>query len=142
LQRSLKKERAHLALRQDLDERLKAARSVPGQFRTRIEKAVGSAFDFAQEVADAPENERFSRVAAGLLYHASTMVLMAAEGAASGSTGGDARRLVLARFVLEHRLLRNPLTSIESQRWEDEAIEALLSNAPISMDAAAAMLSD
>jgi acyl-CoA dehydrogenase len=141
LQRSLKKERAHLALREDLNERLKAAPGVPGQFRTRIEKAVGSAFDFAQEVADAPENERFSRVAAGLLYHAATMVLMAAEGAASGSAGGDARRLVLARFVLEHRLLRNPLTSIESQRWEDEAIDALLSSAPISMDAAAAMLS-
>ena len=141
LQRSLKKERAHVNLRQDLDERLKAASGVPGQFRTRLEKAVDSAFGFAEEVASAPENERFCRVAAGLLYHAATMVLMAAEGALAGSSGGDARRLLLSRFVLEHRLLRNPLTSIESQRWEDDAIPALLSDEPIAMDAVATLLS-
>jgi alkylation response protein AidB-like acyl-CoA dehydrogenase len=37
LQRSVKKERAHVDLRKDLDERLKAASGVPGQFRTRLE---------------------------------------------------------------------------------------------------------
>ncbi|WP_458757617.1 acyl-CoA dehydrogenase family protein [Afipia sp. TerB] len=141
LQRSLKKERAHVDLRRDLDERLKAASGVPGQFRTRIEKAVDAAFSFAEEVAAAPENERFCRIAAGLLYHAATMVLMAAEGARAGGEGGDARRLLLSRFVLEHRLLRNPLTSIESQRWEDEAIDALLRNEPIAMDTVATLLS-
>jgi acyl-CoA dehydrogenase len=141
LQRSLKKERAHLDLRQDLDERLKAASGIPGQFRNQMEKAVDSAFSFAEEVANAPENERFCRVAAGLLYHAATMVLMAAEGARSGMAGGDARRLVLSRFVLEHRLLRNALTSIESQRWEEHAIDALLHDDPISMEAATTMLS-
>jgi alkylation response protein AidB-like acyl-CoA dehydrogenase len=141
LQRSLKKERAHVDLRKDLDERLKAALGVPGQFRTRMEKALESAFNFAEEVASAPENERFCRVAAGLLYHATTMVLLAAEGARSGGEGGDARRLVLARFVLEHRLLRNPLTSIESQRWEEDAIDALLRDEPVSMDAAATLMS-
>ncbi|MEH2512661.1 acyl-CoA dehydrogenase [Nitrobacteraceae bacterium AZCC 1564] len=141
LQRSLKKERAHVDLRKDLDERLKAASGVPGQFRTRIEKAVDSAFSFAEEVAAAPENERFCRVAAGLLYHAATMVLMAAEGARAGGERGGARRLLLSRFVLEHRLLRNPLTSIESQRWEEDAIDALLRNEPIAMDTAATLLS-
>lgn len=141
LQRSLKKELAHVELRKDLDERLKAASGVPGQFRNRLEKAVDSAFSFAEEVATAPENERFCRVAAGLLYHATTMVLLAAEGAHAGSTGGDARRLLLSRFVLEHRLLRNPLTSIESQRWEEKAIDALLSDDPIPMEAATALLS-
>ncbi|WP_441280463.1 acyl-CoA dehydrogenase family protein [Tardiphaga sp. 862_B3_N1_1] len=141
LQRSLKKERAHVDLRKDLDERLKAASGVPGQFRTRMEKALDSAFSFAEEVASSPENERFCRVAAGLLYHATTMVLLAAEGVRSGGEGGDARRLVLARFVLEHRLLRNPLTSIESQRWEEDAINALLRDEPVSMDVAATLMS-
>lgn len=141
LQRSLGKERAHVEFRNDLDERLKAAAGVPGQFRTRLEKAVDAAFNFAEEVASAPENERFCRVAAGHLYHAATMILMAAEGARAGSSGGDARRLLLSRFVLEHRLLRNPLTSIESQLWEEDAIEALLSDKPISIEAAATLLS-
>lgn len=141
LQRSLKKERAHVDLRKDLDDRLKAASGVPGQFRTRMEKAVDSAFDFAEEVASAPENERFCRVAAGLLYHASTMILLATEGARSGAAGGDARRLLLSRFVLEHRLLRNPLTSIASQLWEEDAIDALLQDQPVTMDMAATLLS-
>ncbi len=140
LQRSLKKERAHLNLRKDLEERLKAAPGVPGQFRTRLEKAVDSAFSFAEEVASAPENERFCRVAAGLLYHSATMILMASEGARAGSVGRDARRLLLSRFVLEHRLLRNPLTSIESQRWEEEAIDLLLDEKPIPHEKAASLL--
>jgi hypothetical protein len=55
--------------------------------------------------------------------------------------GGDARRLLLSRFVLEHRLLRNSLTSIESQRWEGDATEALLRDDPISMDAVSTLLS-
>lgn len=141
VQRSLKKERAHVDLRKDLDQRLTAAAGVPGQFRTRMENALDSAVSFAEEVAASPDNERFCRVAAGLLYHAATMVLLAAEGARAGSEGGDARRLVLARFVLEHRLLRSPLTSIESQRWEEDAIDALLQAQPVSMDAAAALIS-
>lgn len=141
LQRSLRKERAHIDLRKDLDSRLASASGIPGQFRTRLEKAVDAAFRFAEEVASAPENERFCRVAAGLLYHAATMVLMALEGYRSGQAGGDARRLLLSRFVLEHRLLRNPLTSIESQRWEEDAIEMVLQDDPISLEAVATLLS-
>lgn len=142
VQRSIKKERAHVELKADIDERMKTATGIPGQFRTRMQKAVDAAFRFAEEVADAPENERFSRIAAGLLYHATTMVLMAAEGARSGAAGGDARRLLLARFVLEHRLQRNSLTSIADQMWEEPAIAALLQEQPISLDAATNLLSD
>ena len=141
LQRSLRKERAHLDLRKDLGGRLKAATGVPGQFRTQMEKALDSAFSFAEEVASSPENERFCRVAAGLLYHATTMILLASEGAHAGRNGGDARRLLLSRFVLEHRLLRNPLTSIQSQRWEEEAIDYLLHDDPIRIETAETLLS-
>lgn len=97
LQRSLKKERAHIDLRKDLDERLRTASSVREQFCTRMEKALNSAFGFVEEVAGAPENDGFCRVAAALLYHATTMVLLAAEGARAGGEGGDAQRLVMAK---------------------------------------------
>lgn len=98
------------------------------------------AFSFADEVATEPENERFCRVAAGMLYHAATMVLMAAEGARLGAPGGDARRLLLARFVLEHRLQRNAPFSITSMKWEEDAIDLLLDDAPISLEKAATLL--
>jgi acyl-CoA dehydrogenase len=106
-----------------------------------MEEALDSSFAFAEKVASSPENERFCSIAAGLLYHAATMVLMATEGAAAGRAGGDARRLLLSRFVLEHRLLRNPLTSIESQRWEEDAIDALLADDPLPLDHVTTLIS-
>ena len=140
IHRSMKKEQAHLALRKDLNERLAAAEGIPGQFRTRLEHSVAQAFGFADEVAAEPENERFCRVAAGMLYHAATMVLMAAEGARLGASGGDARRLLLARFVLEHRLQPNVPFSIASMKWEEEAIDLLLDVSPISLEKVATLL--
>lgn len=140
IHRSMKKEQAHVDLKKDLNERLAAAAGIPGQFRTRLEHSVTQAFSFADEVATEPENERFCRVAAGMLYHAATMVLMAAEGARLGAPGGDARRLLLARFVLEHRLQRNAPFSITSMKWEEDAIDLLLDDAPISLEKAATLL--
>lgn len=75
-----------------------------------------------------------------MLYHAATMVLMAAEGVRLGVSGGDARRLLLARFVLEHRLQRNAAFSIASMKWEEEAIDLLLDDSPISLEKAATLL--
>jgi hypothetical protein len=140
IHRSMKKEQAHVDLKKDLRERLAAAGGIPGQFRTRLEQGMAQAFSFADEVAAEPENERFCRVAAGMLYHAATMVLMAAEGARLGASGGDARRLLLARFVLEHRLQRNVAFGIASMKWEEEAIDLLLDDSPISLEKAATLL--
>ena len=139
LQRAVGKARAHLAWRDDLKERLELA-GIPGQFRTRVEGAINTAFAFAEEVASHPDYERFSRIAAGKLYHATTAALMAAEGARQGAAGGDARRLLLARFVLEHRLQEQAALSFEKQHWEDAAIDVLLRDAPVSLDKATTIL--
>lgn len=136
IQRATGKERAHEALRDALSDRLAAATSLPGQFRTRLAAAVDRAVAFADEVASAPENERFSRVATGGLYHAVTAVLMAAEGAALS----DARRLLLARCVLEHRLNDRPGLSLKGLAWEEAATDLLLDSAPVPLDRAAALL--
>lgn len=134
IQRAVGKERAHLALREDLRPRLDG---LPGQFRTRLDNAVSRAFAFAEEVAGAPEHERFSRMAAGGLYHALTAVLLAAE----GLNGGGADRLLLARFVLEHRLNDRPGLSLKGMAWEDEAMSLLLGDDPVPPDRAMALLS-
>ena len=140
IQRAVGKDRAHLALRHDLSLKLTQSPSLPGQFRTRLEQGVARAFTFAEEVAASPENERFCRMAAGGLYHAITAVLLAHEGALLGEAGGDARRLILSRFVLEHRLLDRPNLSMQGLAWEDEATSLLLSEDNVTLDAARAIL--
>ncbi len=140
IRRAVGRERAHLALRDDLAGRLAAAPGLPGQFRTRLEGAVERAVGFAEEVAGAAENERFCREAAGQLYHAATAVLLAAEGQRLGAAGGDARRLLLSRFVLEHRMRDAMPTSLRALAWEDEATSLLLSADRVPLDAAAALL--
>src|SRR5690606_23445937 len=72
IQRAVGKARAQEALREDLLERLGACSGVPGQFGTRLIGAVDRAASFAEEVAASPDHERFSREAAGQLYHAAT----------------------------------------------------------------------
>ncbi|HVY13734.1 MAG TPA: acyl-CoA dehydrogenase family protein, partial [Rhodopila sp.] len=136
VQRAVGKERAHLALRDDLADRLRDAPGLPGQFRTRIDGAVERAIRFAEEVAAHPDHERFCRVAANQLYQATTAVLMASEGARLGAAGGDARRMLLARFVLEHRLDAAAPTRLDALAWEEEAISLLLQDDPVPLEQA------
>lgn len=140
IQRAVGKERAHRQLGETLSERLAEARGLPGQFRTRLEGTLAQALRFAEDVADSPEKERFSRVAASALYHVTTAVLMANEGARLGAAGGDARRTLMARFVLEHRLSDRPRLSVDGGAWEEPAIAALLGDAPVPLERAEALL--
>jgi alkylation response protein AidB-like acyl-CoA dehydrogenase len=139
VQRAVGKEQAHLALQQDLTDRLAGA-GLPGQFRTRLEGALGRAIRFAEEVAGSAEYERFCRIASGQLYHAVTAALMAIEGARLGAAGGDARRLILARCVLEHRMQEAQPLSLAAFAWEDEAASLLLNDAPVPLEAAVNVL--
>ncbi|MAS43535.1 MAG: DNA alkylation response protein [Rhodobacteraceae bacterium] len=132
VQRAVGKARAHEALAEDLAERIEAA-GLPGQFRTRLSGAVDRAIRFADEVASDPAHERFSREASGQLYHAVTAALLAAEGQALGEAGGDARRLLMARLVGEHRMKEASPPSLAARKWEEEAIDLLLSDAPVSL---------
>lgn len=140
VQRAVGKVGAHKALQEDLAERLDRTGGLPGQFRTRLEGGIADAFRFAEEVASAPENERFCRLAAGQLYHATTAALLATEGLMLGKAGGDARRLLLARFVLEHRMQASRPLSLGALRWEEEATTRLLSDEDVPLDAATSLL--
>lgn len=140
VQRAVGKVRAHKALRADLAQQLDDAVGIPGQFRTRLEGGIDDAFRLAEEVASDPRNERFCRIAAGQLYHATTAVLLAVEGLKLGLGGGDARRLLLARLVLEHRMQSNGTRNLASLRWEDDVTDRLLADAPVPLEAAAALL--
>jgi hypothetical protein len=102
--------------------------------------AISIALRFVEEVAGHLDNERFCRITAGKLYHAVTSALFIQEGLRLGTAGGDARRLLLVRFVLEHRLQEPNTLDLENQRWEDEATDLLLAEAPVPLSRAAALL--
>jgi hypothetical protein len=65
---------------------------------------------------------------------------LASEGTRLGKDGGDARRLLLSRFVLEHRLAEHSAANLQAQAWENEAIDLLLSDTPVSLQQATALV--
>ena len=83
-------------------------------------------------------NESLARQASDALYHVASAVLLACEGAILGAKGGDARRLIMARMVVNHRLTpRDPLATGED---ETAAVDALLSEEPVSLERAGALV--
>ncbi|MGY3494308.1 acyl-CoA dehydrogenase family protein [Bradyrhizobium sp. USDA 4502] len=140
VQRAVGKIGAHKALQEDIGIGLENAPGLAGQYRTRLSGIVSDAIRFAEDVAARPENERFCRIAAAKLYHATTAALLASEGARLGKNGGDARRLLLSRFVVEHRLAERPSASLDAQRWEDEAIDLLLADEPVTLAKATSLV--
>ncbi len=125
--RAIPKEEAHLALRDIVVERIQAAAGIPPEFAAKLEATVRRAADFAGEVAASEAaQERHARLAAGALYHAMTAALLAVEGATAGAEpDGDARRLLLARMVLDHRLAPQDPLAISDSRF-DVAVEPFL----------------
>jgi len=139
--RAVGKGNGHRALQAAINDKLGQASALPGQFRGLLSATMGRAADFAEKVAADPKQEKRCRLAAGALYHAITAALLAVEGTALGGAGGDARRLLLARLVLAHRLQPQDPLALDDDSWEDEATSLLLSDGPVSLEKAAALVS-
>jgi hypothetical protein len=101
---------------------------------------VAQAIAFAGGVAGSGEREPQARQAASALYHAASAVLLAWEGAQLGARGGDARRLLLSRMVLEHRLSPHDPLAPRFAEWESRAADLLLEDAPVSFETAARLV--
>jgi len=135
--RAVGRSRAHKALAAMLCARLKETKGLPVAFVGRLETALARALRFAERVAAEPASEPQARRAASALYHAASAVLLAWEGTRDPS---DARRALVSRFVLEHRLSpKDPLES-EEAAWEEAAITLLLEDAPVPLARAAKLL--
>jgi alkylation response protein AidB-like acyl-CoA dehydrogenase len=125
--RAVGKSRAHRILGAALKRRLDEAASLPAGFRDRLNLALDRAVAFAEQVAAEPDMDATARLAASALYHATSAILLAWEGS---HPGVDARRALLARFVLEYRLTaRDPLAP-PNDAWEREATDIVLAEAP------------
>ena len=120
VQRAVAKEGAHRALHALMRGRLdEATPSLPASFVN----ALGSALDRAIALAEQVRTETLARQVARALYDVSSAVLMAWEGTRPGS---DARRLLVARMVLAHRLSPHDPLAPKEAGWEKPAGDWLL----------------
>jgi acyl-CoA dehydrogenase len=119
LRRAVGRHGAEAALAADLHVRLDDSPNVPQAWRGRLRDLTDRAIGFAREVAGRTEHEAEARRATSLLYHVASAVVLAWEGGRIHERCGDARRLLLSRLVIDHRVAVNDpfrLTENATQR--------------------------
>ncbi len=104
LKRAVGRHGADAALSADLHARLNDSANVPLAWRNRLGDLADRAIGFAREVASRSDNEGDARRATSLLYHVASAVALAWEGGRIHEMRGDARRLLLSRMVIDHRV--------------------------------------
>src|SRR5437899_1250187 len=104
LKRAVGRHGADNALAADLHARLDDSANVPQAWRSRLHDLTDRAVGFAREVAGRMDNEGDARRATSLLYHVASAVALAWEGGRIHEMRGDARRLLLSRMVVDHRV--------------------------------------
>jgi acyl-CoA dehydrogenase len=102
LTRAVGRHSADTALSADLHARIDDSAGAPNAFRDRLRTLADSAIEFARKVAGHSESE--ARRATSLLYHVASAVVLAWEAGRIHQMRGDARRLLLSRLVIDHRL--------------------------------------
>jgi alkylation response protein AidB-like acyl-CoA dehydrogenase len=125
LKRAVGRHGAESALAADLHARLNDSTAVPRAWRDRLGDLVDRAVHFAREVAARADNEADARRATTLIYHVASAVVLTWEGARIHDMRGDARRLLLSRLVLDHRLSSGDPFRLTENETQD-AITCLL----------------
>ncbi|MBO9423094.1 acyl-CoA dehydrogenase family protein [Labrenzia sp. R4_1] len=137
--RAIAKVGAHKDLKEELMDQIDTSSDMPGQFKGELRSTVQQAIDFAEDVAMSG-NQTLARKASSAVYNSATATLLATEGSALGAAGRDARRLLLARMVIDHRLRAQDPLKVGETGFEKAATDLLLSGTPVSLDTAADVL--
>lgn len=131
--RAVGKVGAHRRLQEVMQDKLAEAKELSDAFRQLQPTQLDRAIDFAEKVARDPAKEDKARLVVNALYHTAASVLLACEGAASGAGGQDARRLLLSRLVLDHRVLPHDPMDTHDNGFDVNAANILLSDEPVSL---------
>ena len=131
VRRAVSKAKAHEILHAVLKDKLAEA-NLPDQYRQRLATALERSFHFIAAVAKDPAREHMARQASSGLYNAACAVVLAWEGA---HPRGDARKLLVSRLVLEHRVEASDPLSPPDGDWEQAAYSMLLDDAPATAPA-------
>ncbi|TDF64515.1 acyl-CoA dehydrogenase family protein [Cupriavidus sp. L7L] len=132
VQRAAGKEGSHRVLLQALSNSMSELSALPDRFAQLLLKELRQASEFMDECVQSREGEADVRTASSRMYHAASASIMAIEGVRLGDSAGDARRLLISRQVLRHRLHEATLSS-----GNDDLLEQrLLSQDPVSLSEA------
>ena len=134
--RAVGRGKAHKALEALLRGRLKEIAGLPVSFTNRLEMTLTRSLTLAESAARSAEGTQ-ARRASSAMYHVASAILLAWEGTRPGA---DARRALISRFVLDHRLARKDPLDPENAPWEAPAVALLLDDADVSMAQAATLL--
>src|SRR6202046_3978888 len=137
LKRAIGRHGADSALAADLHARLDDNAGVPVAFRDRLRGIVDAAIGFARKVAGHSENEAEARRATSLLYHVASAVALAWEAHRIHEMRDDARRLLLSRLVIDHRLASGDPFRFADAGVQRAITDALLGERAIGMAEAA-----
>jgi alkylation response protein AidB-like acyl-CoA dehydrogenase len=140
LTRAVGRHGAEAALAGELHARLDDAKTLGDAYRDRLRGLVDRAIAFARAVAADAAREADARRATSTLYHVASAVLLAWEGVRIHDARGDARRLILSRLVLDHRLTARDPFGLDAGPLETRATELLLEDRPVSLADAAALV--
>lgn len=139
VQRAAGKDGCHHALTKTLMDDLSECAGVPTGLRNSLCAELSGACAFMDDVASDPSLESHSRTAATDFYNVVTAILLALEGASLGSTGKDARRLLMSHQVLVHRVIRRRRSGAEASQ-DNAIIDHLLDTRPVTMTQVHAIL--
>ena len=131
--RAIAKVGTHKALRKTLQDIAADTPDIPGQFRGTLQSIAERALAVAEKIATSG-NDTLARKASDALYHITSALLLAREGAQLGAKGDDARRLILARMVIDHRL--RPQDPLAITQDEDPMVAALLARRKVRLEEA------
>lgn len=138
--RAIAKVRAHETLADTLRAKLDEIEGLPAKHKDQLAAQIDRAIAFAEGVASDPLHEHKARLVVNALYNVTSAVLLAWEGISGGRDCGDARRLLLSRMVLDHRLRpQDPMTLAEN-RFDRAATDALLGTASVGLTEASEIM--
>jgi alkylation response protein AidB-like acyl-CoA dehydrogenase len=123
-----------------LHEMLDTASELPEQYAAELRGLVDRSVDVVAKVAADPAKEEWSRSACSALYNVASAVLLAIEGVEAGRGYGDARRLLLSRQILDHRVRPHDPLDAESTVIDTEMADLLLDTQPIPLERAVALV--
>jgi acyl-CoA dehydrogenase len=141
LKRAVGRHGAESALSADLHARLDESSMVPQAWRDQLRGLVDRAIGFAREVAGHAENEAEARRATSLLYHVASAVTLAWEAGRIHEMRGDARRLLLSKLVVAHRLAPADPFRLAENKTDDAIASYLLGDRAVSMAEVGELLS-
>src|SRR5690242_19454285 len=133
LKRAIGRHGAESALSADLHARLDESTTVPQGWRDQLRGLVDRGIGFAREVASRAENEAEARRATSLLYHVASAVTLAWEAQRIDEMRGDARRLLLSRLVIDHRVQPADPFRLAENRTQDAIVALLLGDRAAGM---------